>query len=441
MAMPTRCFTIRRPHLTPLSATRAAQRRRAVDNAAHLYRDIVEHCAWGMFQTTADGRYLMANPTLARIYGYDSADQLLSRLTDIGGQLYIDPTRRDAFVRTMGATGKVTGFESEVRRRDGAAIWISETCREVRNSTGHLLYYEGTVEDITARKAAEAGLLRAHGAAEAATEALQRANHDLERCVAERTAELRAMQEQMIHRERLSTLGRLTATVAHELRNPLSAIRNSLHSLRILAGPSHAMFDRQLSRMDRSIERCESFIADLTDFAHAQQLETSAIRLDEWIGEFAAAAVMATGVVLETHLGAGNALNLIDKSRLKRALDNILDNAAEALAEMAPAAASTRRVTITTTAAPGVASAAATAHPMVRLVIADNGPGIAPDILQKVFDPLFSTKSFGSGLGLPTARQIVELHGGTIAIDSAPGRGTRVEIVLPCAEAAQSVAA
>jgi signal transduction histidine kinase len=77
---------------------------------------------------------------------------------------------------------------------------------------------------------------------------------------------------------------------------------------------------------------------------------------------------------------------------------------------------------------------------MVRLVIVDNGPGIAPDILQKVFDPLFSTKSFGSGLGLPTAHQIVELHGGTIAIESAPSRGTRVEIVFPCAEAARSVA-
>jgi signal transduction histidine kinase len=334
----------------------------------------------------------------------------------------------------LGATGNVTGFESEVRRRNGAVIWISETCREVRNSTGHLLYYEGTVEDITTRKAAEAGLLRAHAAAEEASEALQRANHDLERRVAERTAELRAMQEQMIHRERLSTLGRLTATVAHELRNPLSAIRNSLHSLRILAGPSHAMFDRQLSRMDRSIERCESFIADLTDFAHAHKLETGAVRLDEWIGEFVAAAAMANGVVLKMHLGAADAVSSIDKSRLKRALDNIVDNAIEAFAESDPAAAGARRLTITT-------SAADTLYPMARIVIADNGPGIAPDILEKVFDPLFSTKSFGSGLGLPTARQIVELHGGTIAIESAPGHGTRVEIVLPCAEAARSVAA
>lgn len=437
--MPTRRFTIRRPCLTRLSATRAAQRQRAVDDAAHLYRDIVEHCAWGMFQTTADGRYLMANPTLARIYGYDSPDQLLSRLTDIGGQLYTDPMRRDAFVGIMSTAGRVTGFESEVRRRDGMVIWISETCRAVRNSTGHLLYYEGTVEDITARKAAEAALLRARAAAEAATEALQRANHDLERRVAERTAELRAMQEQMIHRERLSTLGKLTATVAHELRNPLSAIRNSMHSLRVLAGPSHAMFDRQLSRMDRSIERCESFIADLTDFAHAHQLKTSPIRLDEWIAEVAAAAVMANGIVLETHLGAGDAVSLIDKNRLKRALDNIVDNAVEALAEMAPAAEGTRRVTITTSAAPNAADPIA--DPAVRLVIADNGPGIAPDILQKVFDPLFSTKSFGSGLGLPTARQIVELHGGMIAIESEPGHGTRVEIALPCAVATRSVAA
>jgi PAS domain S-box-containing protein len=439
MLTPTRCFTIRHRRLTPLSVARAAQRCRAVDNATYLYRDFVEHCAWGMFQTTADGRYLMANPTLARIYGYDSADQLLSRLTDIGGQLYIDPTRRDAFVRIMRANGSVTGFESEVRRRDGAVIWISETCREVRNSIGHLLYYEGTVEDITVRKAAEAGMLRARAAAEIATEALQRANHELERRVAERTAELRAMQEQMIQRERLSTLGRLTATVAHELRNPLSAIRNSLHSLHVLAGPSHAMFDRQLSRMDRSIERCEAFIADLTDFAHVHQLETSAVQLDSWIGEFASGAVTASGVVVEVHLGAGDTVCMIDKSRLKRALENIVDNAVEALAEMSPAIEDSRRVTITTNVACDADDS--TARQVVRLLIADNGPGIAPEILQKVFDPLFSTKSFGSGLGLPTARQIVELHGGTIAIESAPSHGTRVEIVLPCAEALRNAAA
>jgi PAS domain S-box-containing protein len=363
---------------------------------------------------------------LAHIYGYATPDELLSRLTDISDQLYIDPTRRAEFVRIMSAEGTVTGFESEVRRRDGSRIWISETCREVRTSTGHLLYYEGTVQDITARKTGEAELVRAHAAAEAATEALQAANRDLERRVAERTAELRAMQEQMIQRERLSTLGQLTATVAHELRNPLSAIRNSLHSLYVLAGPSHAMFDRQLSRMDRSIERCESFIADLTDFAHAHQLEIQPVQLDEWIGEIAAATVMSDGIALETRFGAGDAVTSIDKSRLKRALDNIIANAMQALAETAGA----RRIVITTSV-----------NQTARIVIEDNGPGIAPEIMKKVFDPLFSTRSFGSGLGLPTAKQIVEQHSGSIAIDSAPGRGTRVEIVLPCASDARSVAA
>lgn len=426
MPMPNRRLATRRPRFAARSATFAERRQRTISDATHIYRDIFEHCAWGMFQTTADGRYLMANPTLARIYGYESPDELLSHLTDIGDQLYIDPTRRADFVRIMSAEGTVAGFESEVRRRDGTRIWISETCREVRTSTGHLLYYEGTVQDITARKTGEAELVRAHAAAEAATEALQAANRDLERRVAERTAELRAMQEQMIQRERLSTLGKLTATVAHELRNPLSAIRNSLHSLYVLAGPSHAMFDRQLSRMDRSIDRCEAFIADLTDFAHAHQLETRSIRLDEWIAEVAAATVATGGVAIETRLSAGDALTLVDPGRMKRALDNIIANAQEALAETEGA----RRILITTRA-----------DKTARIVIEDSGPGIAPDILSKVFDPLFSTRSFGSGLGLPTAKQIVEQHGGSIAIASEPGRGTRVEIVLPCQRDAQSVAA
>ncbi|HEX8465384.1 MAG TPA: EAL domain-containing protein, partial [Abditibacterium sp.] len=123
------------------------------------YRSIFENAVEGIFQTTLDGAYLDVNPSLARIYGYQSPAQLIAALTDIEHQLYLEPQRRADFVAEMGEKGAVSGFESQVRRQDGAIIWISENARAVRDEGGALQYFEGTVEDITARKGAEEQLL------------------------------------------------------------------------------------------------------------------------------------------------------------------------------------------------------------------------------------------------------------------------------------------
>ena len=124
--------------------------------AEQKYRSIFEHATEGIFQTTPEGKYLSANPTLARIYGYATPDELIISLTNISRQLYILPGRRDEFIRLMQTAGEVREFESQVFRRDGSIIWISENARAVRDEiSGELLYYEGMVQDITARKLAE----------------------------------------------------------------------------------------------------------------------------------------------------------------------------------------------------------------------------------------------------------------------------------------------
>ncbi len=122
------------------------------------YHSVFDHLVEGIFQTTADGKYVMANAALARIYGYDSPEELMQGLTDISRRLYVNEGRRDEFVRLMQEQDTLSGFESQVYRRDGSVIWISENCRAVRDNNGVLLYYEGTVEDITQRQKAEENL-------------------------------------------------------------------------------------------------------------------------------------------------------------------------------------------------------------------------------------------------------------------------------------------
>ncbi|HWH70959.1 MAG TPA: PAS domain-containing protein, partial [Candidatus Sulfotelmatobacter sp.] len=122
--------------------------------AEEKYHSVFDHLVEGIFQTTPDGRYLMANVALARIYGYASPEELMQGLTDISRKLYVQEGRRDEFIRLMQENDIIISFESQVYRRDGTVIWISENCRAVREAKGRLLYYEGTVEDITQRQQA-----------------------------------------------------------------------------------------------------------------------------------------------------------------------------------------------------------------------------------------------------------------------------------------------
>lgn len=131
------------------------QTEEALRRAEEKYRSIFENAIEGIFQTTLEGRYLSANPALARLYGYPSPDELKARLTDINTQLYVNPQQRQEFIRLLQDEGKISQFESQVYRKDGSIIWISENAHVVRDRTGQVLHYEGTVEDITARKAAE----------------------------------------------------------------------------------------------------------------------------------------------------------------------------------------------------------------------------------------------------------------------------------------------
>jgi len=143
--------------------TRDVSSRRRVEDqlreAEARYRSIFENAVEGIFQTSPEGRYLAANPSFARIYGFDSPDELVGALSDIRRQLYIDERKRGEFISEMEQAGRVSNFEAQIRRKDGSIIWISENAREVRDDDGNLLFYEGTVEDVTARRSAQDQLL------------------------------------------------------------------------------------------------------------------------------------------------------------------------------------------------------------------------------------------------------------------------------------------
>jgi PAS domain S-box-containing protein len=142
----------------------ALRERKAAEEALRLaeenYRSIFENALEGIFQSTPDGQYLRVNPAMSHIYGYDSPEQMLAKVKEIGEQIYVDPRCRDQFKALMEAHGAVKNFQYQIYRQDGSRIWIEENTRSVWAVSGNLLYYEGIIQDISQRKQEEERLKR-----------------------------------------------------------------------------------------------------------------------------------------------------------------------------------------------------------------------------------------------------------------------------------------
>jgi signal transduction histidine kinase len=296
-------------------------------------------------------------------------------------------------------------FRFQRELADGRIITVSISGKPVFDAKGHFRGYRGAGRDVSAEMAVEV---------------------ELQRRVEERTAALKTAQSELVRKERLSALGQLTATMAHELRNPLSAIRNTLFAVKETAAGSGLNLERPLSRVERSVERCDRIINDLLDYTRIKDLHRAVLAPDPWIEEVLGEQRLPADIIVARKFGA-DCMIAIDPERMRRVLINLLDNAAQAMTE----AGRERKITVSTAHVGG----------RFELAIEDTGSGIPSDVLPKVFEPLFSTKSFGTGLGLPMVKQIIEQHGGTIAISSEPGKGTKVTVRLQTARENEEIAA
>jgi two-component system NtrC family sensor kinase len=257
----------------------------------------------------------------------------------------------------------------------------------------------------------------------------------LEQRVAERTRELALAQEQLIRTEKLASLGKLSASIAHEINNPLSGILTytKLISRRLRTGPPDAdevlAILQQLALVERETQRCSAIVRNLLDFARQREPAFSAVELPAVLDE--AVSLLATRMAIQqvtfTHeLGTPPPV-WADFGQLRQALLNILVNAVEAMPTGGPLAVTAREVT-------AAAGDGPRAEPrFVEVAVTDRGGGIPPEHVSRIFDPFFSTKERGTGLGLSVAYGIVERHGGTIVADSRAGIGTTIRLRLPVA--------
>lgn len=242
------------------------------------------------------------------------------------------------------------------------------------------------------------------------------AKKNLEDIVRKRTAELREAQNELIRKDRMATLGQLTAVVSHELRNPLGTIRTSIFTLYNRVNSKDDSIRPIFDRINRNIVRCDSIITELLDFSRIRALQHQKTSLGEWIRRVIEELDIPKGISVSLNLDDSIEVE-IDRDLFRRVLVNVIENSQQALMDSGTDKNIIIECRVNAT--------------RTEIIVIDTGPGIQKDIMPRIYEPMFSTKAFGIGLGLSIVRQIMLQHGGNVEIDSELGIGTRVVLWLP----------
>jgi PAS domain S-box-containing protein len=355
----------------------------ALRKAEEKYRLIFEEAIEGIFQTTPEGKYLSVNPALARMYRYDSPEDLMT-ISDIGQVIYVDPERRHEFKRAVETEGFVELFEYEVYRKDGSKICICENARAVRDATGTVLYYEGSVEDITQRKRVE----EVERANKAKSEFLSRVSH-----------ELRTPLNAILGFGQLLERQNPTETQRARIRHILNAGKHLLELINEVLDISRI----ESGRMQLSIEPV--CVSD----ALTEALELMRPLAAERSIELSTLASFDNSVFV-----------LADRQRFKQALLNLLTNA----------------VKYTPVSGTVSVSHSANGDENVRILVHDTGPGIPNEKLQRLFTPFErlgaeQSNVEGTGLGLALSQRLMQAMGGSIGVESMVSKGSTFWLELP----------
>jgi PAS domain S-box-containing protein len=383
-------------HMTvSLRDTAESLRQREAD-----YRSFFENTIEGILRTTIDGRVLSVNPAAARMFGYASAQDLMSEITNTTEQLWTVPSARSALIARAYSEGdSVSGYEAELKRKDGGRITALLNIRFIRDNDGQTLHIETFATDITERKRAEVALMDARA--------------------------------ELAHFARVTTLGEMSASIAHEVTQPLTAASlNAQAGLRWLAHiPANVAEAQQLfEAIVKDTHRAGEVIQRIRALARRAPPERNLLNLNEVIREVAA--MMDNEVhrhQIELTLDIEEAIPPVlgDRVQLQQVMINLVINAMEAI----DAAGKGRREL---TIGSGRHEAGD-----VLITVRDTGIGLAPDRFIHLFDAFSSTKATGMGMGLRISRTIVEAHDGRLWATANAPRGMVFSFTLPVGDGAE----
>lgn len=368
----------------------------ALSEAEKKYRTIWENAAGGIYQVTPEGQFLTANPSLASIFGYDDMEIMLRQVRNAHEQLYVSAKDRARFLRALETDGHIMNFETQAVTRQGRTIWVNESARAVKNDSGDILYFEGSIEDITHRKEAEIQLRDAK------------------------------IQSDLANRAKSEFL----ANMSHELRTPLNAIIGFSEIIKneVLGPVQPKEYKEYSGDIYDSGKRLLKIINEILDVSRIEtgerNLNEEMIHLDKLAHsciDFVRPKADAKDIKI-TSLIDTNAPHIIgEEVAIKQIVLNLLSNAVKFTPESG-------RITV---------SYEMDRDEQLRFSISDTGIGIDDSEIEKALSPFgqvdtaFNRNASGAGLGLTLVNSLIKLHGGSLELFSQKGLGTTATVIFP----------
>jgi two-component system cell cycle sensor histidine kinase/response regulator CckA len=373
----------------------------ALRSAEERYRTIFENAVEGIFQATPDGRYVAANPAMARILGYESPEEFMAERVCFKGENYAVPGTREVLKKRIAEDGLVAGFECDVIKKDGTRITTIQNVRAIFDDRGQLMHYEGSIEDITARK---------------------------------------TLESQFRQAQKLEAVGMLAGGIAHDFNNLLTVIGGycdlALSKLR-----AEDPLRRHLREISKAAERAGVLTRQLLAFSRKQVLQPKVVDLNAIVSDMEKLLRRLIGedvrfsAVLSQKLGSVKA----DPGQIEQVIMNLAVNSRDAMPNGGTLTIETANVYLDEE----YARHHATVSPghYVMLAVSDSGEGMDATTQARVFEPFFTTKEQGkgTGLGLSTVYGIVKQSGGSIWVYSEVGRGTTFKVYLPRVDEAAEI--
>jgi PAS domain S-box-containing protein len=371
-------------------AEQASKTMAAHARAQERYRLLFERNLAGVVRTTVDGRILDCNQAFARMFGYESKDDLVGVPA---WQLYADPRDRESALSKLRQEGAVASAEVHIRRRDGTSGWVLESATQIDEGPGAPATLESTIIDIT---------------------------------------ELRRLEERYRQAQKLESVGRLAGGVAHDFNNLLTAV-NGYAELALAELDDANPVRASLEEIRQAGQRAASLTQQLLAFSRKQLLQPVVLDLNDIVteAEKLLRRLIGEDIQLVTSLEPSLGRVRADPGQIHQVVMNLAVNARDAMPDGGTLTLTTRNAN----GAPGGdgADPDSFSGPAVLLAVRDTGHGMDAETQRRIFEPFFTTKEVGkgTGLGLSTVYGIVKQSGGHVVLRSEPGCGTTFEIYLP----------